>query len=156
MIDTSKKSRQEILREKKEAELRELRKKESEWKRKQENGAKCMIGAAFLKCFPEALLFEAEEWDRIARAAVMSKEFQGMVQAIKQEASDVKKPGSEPVVPETAKGDAGEKKPAQEMMKPETVKEAVSLRKPVMTNAQPKGDSDDFFDEEDGDTDPKD
>lgn len=152
MIDTSKKSRQEILREKKEAELRELRKKESEWKHKQENGAKCMIGAAFLKCFPEALLFEAEEWDRIARAAVMSKEFQGTVQAIKQETSGGKKPGSEPVVSETAKGDAGEKKPTQETMKPETVKEAVSLRKPVMTNAQPKDDSDDFFDEEDGDT----
>lgn len=74
MIDISKKSRTEILRGKKEAELREARKKESEWNRKKEKETKCLIGGAFLKHFPEASLFEAGEWDRIAGAAVTSKE----------------------------------------------------------------------------------
>ena len=91
MIDVSKKSRMEILREKKEAELREARKKESEWNRKKEKETKCQIGGAFLKHFPEACLFESGEWDRIAGAVVASKEFQGTVQAIKKEDAGVMK-----------------------------------------------------------------
>ena len=115
-----------------------------------------MIGASFLKCFPESLLFEAEEWDRIARAAVMSKEFQGTVQAIKLEASRGKRPGPDPVVPETSKKDIGERKPAQGTMKPEIVKETVSLRKSVPANAEPQDDPDEYYDEEDSDTDQED
>ena len=155
MRDMTKKSRTEILREKKEEELRELRKKESKWRKKQEDEAKCVIGAAFLKHFPDSLMFEAEEWDRIAGAAVMSKEFQGTVQAIKAEASRGKKPEPEAVVPETAKREPVEKKPAQETMKPGAVKGTISLRKPVKANTQPKDDSDEFFNDEDSDTDQK-
>ena len=100
MIDVSKKSRMEILREKKEAELREARKKESEWNRKKEKETKCLIGGAFLKHFPEACLFEAGEWDRIAGAVVTSKEFQGTVQAIKKEDAGVMKKYSMTAKPE--------------------------------------------------------
>ena len=155
MRDMTKKSRAEILREKKEEELRELRKKESKWRKKQEDEAKCMIGAAFLKHFPDSLMFEAEEWDRIAGAAVMSREFQGTVQAIKAEASGGKKPGPEAVVPETAKREPIEKKPAQEKIKPEAAKGTISLRKPVMANTQPRDDPDEFYDDVDSDTDQK-
>ena len=153
MIDTSKKSSAEIRLEKKEAELRELRKRESKWRQKQENVAKCMIGAAFLKHFPESLLFDQKEWDRIAGAAVMSKEFQGTVQTIKTEASGGKKPGSESTVLDTAKTVVGERKPVLQTMKPETAKETVNLRKPAPASIQPLNNSNDFFDEEDSDTD---
>ena len=61
MVDLSEKSKEEIFREKKEAELREAKRRECEWKRRKDKERKCMIGGTFLKYFEDALLFEAEE-----------------------------------------------------------------------------------------------
>ena len=58
MVDLSEKSKEEIFREKKEAELREAKRKEGEWKRRMDKERKCMIGGTFLKYFKDALLFE--------------------------------------------------------------------------------------------------
>lgn len=47
MVDLKEKSREEIFREKKEAELREAKRKEGEWKRRKDKERKCMIGGTF-------------------------------------------------------------------------------------------------------------
>ena len=49
MIDLSEKSKEELFREKKEAELRAAKMKEGEWKRRKDKESKCMIGGTFLK-----------------------------------------------------------------------------------------------------------
>ena len=49
MIDLSEKSKEELFREKKEAELRAAKMKEGEWKRRKDKERKCMIGGTFLK-----------------------------------------------------------------------------------------------------------
>lgn len=86
MIDLSKKSREEIIREKKEAELREAKRREGEWKRRKDKERKCMIGGTFLKYFSDALLFEADEWDRIVQAVIDTDVFKQTVEAIRKEA----------------------------------------------------------------------
>ena len=43
MIDLSEKSREEVIREKKEAELRLAKRKKGEWKRRLDKERKCMI-----------------------------------------------------------------------------------------------------------------
>ena len=85
MIDLSEKSREEIYREKKEGELRLAKQKESEWKRRKDKERKCMIGGTFLKYFPDALLFEADEWDRITQAVIDTDAFKNTVEAIRKE-----------------------------------------------------------------------
>ena len=91
MIDLSEKSREEIYREKKESELRLAKQKESEWKRRKDKERKCMIGGTFLKYFPDALLFEADEWDRIVQAVIKSDEFKQTTEAIRREAKTARK-----------------------------------------------------------------
>lgn len=86
MIDVNEKSREEINREKKEAELRLAKQKEGEWKRRKDKERKCMIGGTFLKYFPDALLFEADEWDRIVQAVIKTADFKQTVEAIRREA----------------------------------------------------------------------
>jgi len=88
MIDLSEKSKEEIYREKKEAELREAKRREGEWKRRMDKERKCMIGGTFLKYFSDALLFENEEWDRIAQAVINTDAFKQTVEAIRKEASN--------------------------------------------------------------------
>ena len=87
MVDLSEKSREEIIREKKEAELREAKRREGEWKRRKDKERKCMIGGTFLKYFPDALLFEADEWDRIVQAVIKTDEFKQTTEAIRREAA---------------------------------------------------------------------
>ena len=91
MIDTSEKSREEIIREKKETELREAKRREGEWKRRKDKECKCMIGGTFLKHFSDALLFEADEWDRIAQAVINTDVFKQTVEAIRREAKAKRK-----------------------------------------------------------------
>lgn len=86
MIDVNEKSREEIIREKKEAELRLAKQREGEWKRRKDKERKCMIGGTFLKYFPDALLFEADEWDRIVQAVIKTADFRQTVEAIRREA----------------------------------------------------------------------
>ena len=71
MIDLSEKSREEVIREKKEAELRLAKRKEGDWKRRMDKERKCMIGGTFLKYFKDSLLFEPDEWDRIVQEVIM-------------------------------------------------------------------------------------
>ena len=85
MVDLSAKSKEEIFREKKEAELREAKRKENEARRRSETHIKCFIGGAFKKYFPDAFLFDEDEWCRIAERAVRSKEFIQTVEAIRRE-----------------------------------------------------------------------
>lgn len=85
MVDLKEKSKEEIFREKKEAELREAKRREGEWKRRKDKERKCMIGGTFLKYFPDALLFEADEWDRITQAVIDTDAFKNTVEAIRKE-----------------------------------------------------------------------
>ena len=105
MIDTSEKSREEIIREKKEAELREAKRREGEWKRRKDKERKCMIGGTFLKHFSDALLFEADEWDRIAQAVINTDVFKQMVEEIRREAKAAQKEQKQ--TPQTEKPKAG-------------------------------------------------
>ena len=86
MIDLSEKSKEELFREKKEAELRAAKMKEGEWKRRKDKERKCMIGGTFLKYFEDALLFEADEWDRIVQEVIKTDAFTGTVETIRKEA----------------------------------------------------------------------
>ena len=87
MINLSEKSKEEIFREKKEAELREAKRKEGEWKRRMDKERKCMIGGTFLKYFKDALLFENDEWDRIVQAVIATDAFTKTVEEIRKEAA---------------------------------------------------------------------
>ena len=87
MVDLSEKSKEEIFREKKEAELREAKRREGEWKRRKDKERKCMIGGTFLKYFSDALLFEADEWDRIVQAVIDTDAFRNTIEAIRKEAA---------------------------------------------------------------------
>ncbi|MBE5848389.1 MAG: hypothetical protein E7300_12025 [Lachnospiraceae bacterium] len=87
MVDLSEKSKEEIFREKKEAELREAKRKEGEWKRRMDKERKCMIGGTFLKYFKDALLFENDEWDRIVQAVIATDAFTKTVEEIRKEAA---------------------------------------------------------------------
>ena len=87
MVDLKEKSREEIFREKKEAELREAKRREGEWKRHKDKERKCMIGGTFYKYFPDALLFEANEWDRITQAVIETDAFKNTIEAIRKEAA---------------------------------------------------------------------
>ena len=91
MIDLSEKSKEELFREKKEAELRTAKMKEGEWKRRKDKERKCMIGGTFLKYFPDALLFEADEWDRITQAVIDTDAFRNTVEVIRKEAAGKQK-----------------------------------------------------------------
>jgi len=48
---------------------------------------KCMIGGTFLKYFSDALLFEADEWDRIVQAVIDTDAFRNTIEAIRKEAA---------------------------------------------------------------------
>ena len=87
MVDLSEKSKEEIFREKKEAELREAKRKENEARRRNETHIKCFIGGAFKKYFPDAFLFDEDEWCRIAEAAISTEAFKNTVAAIRKEAA---------------------------------------------------------------------
>mgnify|MGYP006916086990 FL=1 len=87
MVDLSEKSKEEIFREKKEAELREAKRREGEWKRRKDKERKCMIGGTFLKHFPDALLFEADEWDMIVQSVIDTDAFRNTIEAIRKEAA---------------------------------------------------------------------
>lgn len=123
MIDLSEKSREEIIREKKEAELREAKRREGEWKRRKDKERKCMIGGTFLKYFPDALLCEADEWDRIVQAVIKTDEFKQTTEAIRREAK------------------AGKKEPKQvaQAEKPKSEKEAQEQRHEGAGNEQKPG-----------------
>ena len=46
-----------------------------------------MIGGTFLKYFEDALLFEADEWDRIVQEVIKTDAFTRTVDAIRKEAA---------------------------------------------------------------------
>ena len=87
MVDLSEKSKEELFREKKEAELRAAKMKEGEWKRRKDKESKCMIGGTFLKYFKDALLFEADEWDRIVQAVIPTEAFRQRQRSVEQSRS---------------------------------------------------------------------
>ena len=82
---TQHESKESILIKKKEAELREAKRKENERKRKFETQMKCVIGGTFHKYFKEAYLFDQSEWDKIIRALVATDTFREVVTAIYDE-----------------------------------------------------------------------
>lgn len=87
MVDLTEKSREEVIREKKEAELRLAKRKEGEWKRRMDKERKCMIGGTFLKYFKDSLLFEPDEWDRIVQEVIKTDAFKQTIEAIRKEAA---------------------------------------------------------------------
>ena len=91
MIDLSEKSREEVIREKKEAELRLAKRKEGEWKRRMDKERKCMIGGTFLKYFKHSLLFEPDEWDQIVQEVIKTDAFKQTIEAIRKEAANEQK-----------------------------------------------------------------
>lgn len=123
MVDLSEKSREEIIREKKEAELREAKRREGEWKRRKDKERKCMIGGTFLKYFSDALLFEADEWDRIVQAVIKTDGFKQTTEAIRREAKAGKK----------------EPKQTQQAEKPKSEKEGQEQRQEGAGNEQKQG-----------------
>lgn len=118
MVDLSEKSKEEIFREKKEAELREAKRKEGEWKRRMDKERKCMIGGMFLKYFKDALLFENDEWDRIVQAVIVTDAFTKTVEEIRKEAAS--KPKEEKPADDKVKKPESGAKSAKTDEKPKT------------------------------------
>ena len=75
-------SKETLLVQKKEAELREAKRKESYARRCFETRMKCIIGGTFHKYFPEAYLFDQNEWCRIIDCVVVSPDFKAIVNKI--------------------------------------------------------------------------
>ena len=127
MIDLSEKSKEELFREKKEAELRAAKMKEGEWKRRKDKESKRMIGGTFLKYFKDALLFEADEWDRIVQAVIPTEAFTKTVEAIRKEAEikQKQKEQAEKDVEKSQKQEARQSKPKDQKPEntPETAKQ---------------------------------
>ena len=127
MVDLSEKSKEELFREKKEAELRAAKMKEGEWKRRKDKESKCMIGGTFLKYFKDALLFEADEWDRIVQAVIPTEAFTKTVETIRKEAESKQKPKeqAEKDAEKTQKQEAKQSKPKDQKPEntPETAKQ---------------------------------
>ena len=107
MIDLSEKSKEEIIREKKEAELRLAKRREGEWKRRKDKESKCMIGGTFVKYLPDALLFEADEWDRIVKTVIATDAFTQVVDAIRKEAKASKNNPKQTAQPERERAGNG-------------------------------------------------
>ena len=131
MIDLSEKSREEIIREKKEAELREAKRREGEWKRRKDKERKCMIGGTFLKYFSDALLFEADEWDRIVQAGINTDAFKNTIEAIRKEAAVTQK--------QDRKQDEKPKKQEQQTEKPKVENRGQEQKQEVAGNEQRQG-----------------
>jgi|GEM_PF-2861398 len=88
-------TKEEALVLKKEQELKLAKKKANESKRTHENHQKYMIGGAMKKYFPDALLFEEKDWNRIIPVVVATKEFKAIIAEIEAE-------NEEEEVPDTA------------------------------------------------------
>ena len=131
MVDLSEKSKEEIFREKKEAELREAKRREGEWKRRKDKERKCMIGGTFLKYFSDALLFEADEWDRIVQAVIDTDAFRNTIEAIRKEAAVKQK--------QDRKQDEKPKKQEQQTEKPKAEDRGQEQRQEGGSNEQKPG-----------------
>lgn len=81
-MNTFNDSRESILIRKKEAELREAKRRENEHRRKFETKMKCVIGGTFHKHFSDAYLFDKNEWDRIIGELVRTDTFRDIVKTI--------------------------------------------------------------------------
>lgn len=127
MVDLSEKSKEELFREKKEAELRAAKMKEGEWRRRKDKERKCMIGGTFLKYFEDALLFEADEWDRIVQEVIKTEAFTKTVEAIRKEAgvSQKQKEQADKQEQKSHKQDSQQAKPKEQKKEntPETAKQ---------------------------------
>ncbi|MBR1523401.1 MAG: hypothetical protein IJ641_02975 [Lachnospiraceae bacterium] len=84
-MNTFQDSKESILIKKKEAELREVKRKENERRREFETEMKCIIGGTFHKYFNDAYLFDKYEWDRIIGELVKTDTFTNVVRAIYSE-----------------------------------------------------------------------
>ena len=74
-------SREELMIQKKEAELREAKRKKNASRRAFETRMKCVIGGTMHKYFPQAFLFEQPEWNSIISKVVRSDVF---IDAVKE------------------------------------------------------------------------
>ena len=85
MIDLKTKSKEQLLREKKEQELKLAKRQEAAAKRRRENHHKYMMGGVIHKHFKECFFYDENEWNRIIETVFKTPEFSMITQTIKAE-----------------------------------------------------------------------
>lgn len=80
-----------VEEEKEKAILREKTRKANAERRRVETHAKCIIGGAIHKYYPDAYFFDKDEWNRIAKTVVESKDFIKVINEIVDEEKQRKK-----------------------------------------------------------------
>ena len=96
MIDLSAKSKEQITRERKEAELRLAKRQEADAKRKRENHHKYMMGGVIHKYFKDCYCFDEDEWNRIIEKVFATREFTTVISAIREECAEKAKAEGSP------------------------------------------------------------
>lgn len=91
MYDLTQKSKEEIQYEKKAQELKLAKAKINAAKRKEETHKKCIIGGVMHKYFPEAFVYEQEEWEYIISETVKTPQFQDIIEVVKNANEESKK-----------------------------------------------------------------
>ena len=82
-------TKEALLVQRKEAELREAKRRESHSRRMFETRMKCVIGGTFHSYFPQAYLFDQDDWCRIIKKVVDSEVFKAEVNVILKENRDL-------------------------------------------------------------------
>ena len=82
-------TKEALLVQRKEAELREAKRRESHSRRMFETRMKCIIGGTFHSYFPQAYLFDQDDWCRIIKKVVDSEVFKAEVNVILKENRDL-------------------------------------------------------------------
>ena len=78
-------TKEALLVQRKEAELREAKRRESHSRRMFETRMKCIIGGTFHSYVPQAYLFDQDDWCRIIKKVVDSEVFKAEVNVILKE-----------------------------------------------------------------------
>ena len=78
-------TKEALLVQRKEAELREAKRRENHSRRMFETRMKCIIGGTFHSYFPQAYLFDQDDWCRIIKKVVDSEVFKAEVNVILKE-----------------------------------------------------------------------
>ena len=78
-------TKEALLVQRKEAELREAKRRESHSRRMFETRMKCIIGGTFHSYFPQAYLFDQDDWCRIIKKVVNSDVFKSEINGILKE-----------------------------------------------------------------------
>ena len=78
-------TKEALMVQRKEAELREAKRRENYSRRMFETRMKCIIGGTFHSYFPQAYLFDQDDWCRIVKSVVNSDVFKAEINRILKE-----------------------------------------------------------------------